>query len=181
MKVHGDNDRRRWQDPDDVLVTIGVGRGFTFVDVGCGEGYFTIPVARMVGTKGRVYGLDIDGRVIHRLREKAAKEGLGTIYLKVGSAEDIVFCEACADIVFFGIVLHDFKDPAKVLKNARRMLKPSGRLVNLDWKKEPMDYGPPLRMRFSKEYATRLIEDAEFMIDTVQDAGRYHYLIVATL
>jgi len=47
---------------------------------------------------------------------------------------------------------------AKVLANARRMVKPAGNLVNLDWKKEPMELGPPLEKRFSGEVAVRLIE-----------------------
>ena len=50
----------------------------------------------------------------------------------LGRAEDTIFCEACADIVFFGMVLHDFSDPVKVLLNTGRMLKATGRLVDLD-------------------------------------------------
>ena len=69
------------------------------------------------------------------LREKAEGEGLGNLILKVGRAEDTVLCPACADIVFFGIVLHDFEEPARVLVSATKMLKPTGRLVKLDWKK----------------------------------------------
>jgi len=54
----------------------------------------------------------------------------------LGRAEDTIFCEACADIVFFGMVLHDFSDPAKVLRNAGMMLKVDGRLVDLDSEKD---------------------------------------------
>ena len=100
--------------------------------------------------------------------------------LEVGEAEDKVSCEECADIVFFGIVLHDFSDPLRVLANARRMLKPTGRLVNLDWKKEPMELGPPLRIRFSKSEAVKLIEGASFRIEAVTEVGPYHYMVIAT-
>jgi ubiquinone/menaquinone biosynthesis C-methylase UbiE len=81
--------------------------------------------------------------------------------------------------IFFGIALHDFQDPARVLENARRMVKSAGKLVNLDWKKEPMDLGPPLKIRFSEDMAVRLIQTAGFTVETVKDSGPYHYLVVA--
>jgi hypothetical protein len=52
-------------------------------------------------------------------------------------------------------------------------------LVNLDWKKEPMDLGPPLKIRISEDMAVRLIQTAGFTVETVKDSGPYHYLVVA--
>jgi len=126
-----------------------------------------------------VYGLDVDNRSITSLKELAAKEGLKNLNLTVGQAEELVICEQCADIVFFGIALHDFQDPARVLENARRMVKSAGKLVNLDWKKEPMDLGPPLKIRFSEDMAVHLIQTAGFTVETVKESGPYHYLVVA--
>ena len=100
---------------------------------------------------------------------------------RVGTAEDTVLCNACADIVFFGIVLHDFSDPALVLVNARKMLKPEGCLVDLDWKKESMDFGPPLDIRLSEERAIGLIEGAGFKVERQEETGQFHYIIVARL
>ena len=176
-----EEERRKWQNPETILVNIGVKTGLTFVDVGCGYGFFAVPAARLVGNEGRVYGLDANPEAIGRLNEKAKKERLGNLNLKVGMAEDAVLCDACADIVFFGIVLHDFRDPSKVLLNAKRMLKPTGRLIDLDWKKEPMQLGPPVKIRFSEKKASNLIEAAGFRIDHIKKEGPYHYTIVATL
>jgi 2-polyprenyl-3-methyl-5-hydroxy-6-metoxy-1,4-benzoquinol methylase len=50
--------RRRWQNPEAILAYVGLKAGFTFVDVGCGNGFFTVPAARLVGDEGTVYGLD---------------------------------------------------------------------------------------------------------------------------
>jgi hypothetical protein len=63
--------------------------------------------------------------------------------------------------------------------NAKKMLKQTGRLVDLDWKKEPMEFGPPLKIRFDEEQAVNLVESASFRIKTVKDAGPYHYIIIA--
>jgi ubiquinone/menaquinone biosynthesis C-methylase UbiE len=175
-----EQERRKWQNPEAILVDVGVKPGLIFVDVGCGHGFFALPAARLVGNEGRVYGLDADSEAIDRLKEKAAKEKLRNLMLEVGIAEQTVFCDSCADIVFFGIVLHDFGDTSKVLSNAKKMLKPTGRLIDLDWKKELMQLGPPLRIRFNEKKASNLIEKAGFSVDEVKEEGLYHYMIVAT-
>nr|MDO8097522.1 methyltransferase domain-containing protein [Candidatus Njordarchaeota archaeon] len=176
---HDEKERRKWQNPEAILADIGLKPGFTFIDVGCGEGFFTLPAARIVGKKGKVYGVDVYKEAIDHLEEKAAREGLTNLNLTVGAAESTILCERCADIVFFGIDLHDFRDLGKVLFNASMMLKPTGHLVDLDWKKEPMEIGPPLHIRFSEEEARGHIQKAGFDIESVKDMGPYHYLIVA--
>ena len=61
------------------------------------------------------------------------------------------------------------------------MLKPSGKLVDLDWKPEPMPLGPPLERRFSIDKARKLIEAEGLHVKSVTDAGPYHYIIVAKI
>jgi len=174
-----DTERRKWQNPEAVLTGIGLKPGFTFLDIGCGDGFFAIPAARIVGEKGMVYGLDADKDAIGRLVETARKLGLSNLILRVGRAEETILCDGCADIVFFGIVLHDFESASKVLSNAKRMLKHGGRLVDLDWKKKPMDLGPPLGMRFSEEKAAGLIKEVGLQIETVKTDQPCHYIIIA--
>jgi ubiquinone/menaquinone biosynthesis C-methylase UbiE len=174
-----DPERRRWQDPEKILSLIGLREGMVFADVGCGEGYFAIPAARLVGPRGKVFAGDINAEAVERLRERAAVEGLGNIIPLAGKAEETVFCDGCADIVFFGNDLHDFRDPGTVIRNAARMIRPGGRVADLDWKDEPMDIGPPPGIRLSVEKAAGLIESAGLRVLSVQDAGPYHYLIIA--
>ena len=172
-------ERREWQNPEAILADVGLKPALTFIDVGCGGGFFTMPAARITRKSGKVYGIDINPDYINELRELAAKEKLNNLELTVGKAEEVVVCEGCADIVFLGVVLHDFEDAAKVLRNANRMLKPNGRLFNLDWKKEQMDLGPSFQKRFSEDYAADLIKAAGFIVENIKPAGRYHYLISA--
>jgi len=177
---HADeSERRQWQDPEAVLAATGLKPGSTFMDIGCGEGFFTLPAARLTGPGGRVYGVDIEGEAIETLRRRAAAEGLNNLELITGKAEEALLCQACTDIVFFGNVLHDFENPAEVVRKARRMIKPEGKLANLDWKKEAMSFGPPLSRRFDEAAAISLIEPAGFRVESVKDAGKYHYLIIA--
>jgi ubiquinone/menaquinone biosynthesis C-methylase UbiE len=171
--------RRKWQNPETTLKNAGLRAGMTFMDIGCGYGFFTIPAAKQVGENGKVYAVDASAEAVEAVKRKAAKEGLKNIVAQAGEAEETVFCDGCADMVFFSIALHDFRDPAKVLSNAKRMVKPDGRLVNLDWKKKPMSFGPPLHIRFSEEHAEALIEQAGFKVESVKDVGSNFYVITA--
>lgn len=171
--------RRKWRKPETTLKAVGLRSGMVFMDIGCGDGFFTIPAARIVGEKGVVYAVDADAAVVEKLKDEAAEKALANITAKVGAAEETVFCIECADIVFCSRVLHDFKDPAKVLCNAKRMLKPAGKLVNLDWKKKPTMFGPPVCIRFSEEEAADLIKAAGFTIESVKSAGRNFYIVTA--
>lgn len=178
---HDPRERLTWQDPEEVFGSIDIKEGETFVDIGCGDGFFALPASKKVGQAGVVYGIDIDEGKLTRLAAQAREQGLTNIRLIKGEAEETVPCQRCADIVFFGICLHDFADPATVLQNARLMLKPGGILVDLDWKKEEMPIGPPLRIRFSEEDAAALITGAGFSVTKIVPSGSYCYLLTAAL
>jgi ubiquinone/menaquinone biosynthesis C-methylase UbiE len=121
-----DPERRKWQDPEKILSSIGVAPGMVFIDMGCGDGYFALPAARMVGPQGKVYAVDSDAAAVGRLRKQAAEEGLDNLFWEVREAEETVVCKGCADFVFFGIDLHDFRDPSQVLLNAKKNAPPTG-------------------------------------------------------
>jgi len=169
--------RRSWYSPESVLSELK--EGMTFVDVGCGDGFFSLFAARKVGPNGRVFAVDVDDSRVELLRSKAVAAGLANIMAVVARAEDTVFCEGCADMVLYSMDLHDFDDPKKVLTNARVMIKPTGRVVDLDWKKLPMEIGPPLDIRFSEDEVAGMLKEAGFRVDSAREAGPYHYLITA--
>ncbi|MGD6852069.1 MAG: class I SAM-dependent methyltransferase [Candidatus Bathyarchaeia archaeon] len=174
--------RRSWYNPDAVLGNLK--ESMIFVDVGCGDGYFSLLAAKKVGSKGKVYAVDVDAAGVEKLQKKADAQGLTNIVAAVGRAEDTVFCKGCADMVFFSMDLHDFEDQAKVLQNAKEMLKPRGQLVDLDWKKmsweqQGAQVGPPMQIRFSEEKVRALLSATGFKVESVAEAGPYHYLIVA--
>ena len=178
-KNFGEGTIRKWHHPEISFESLGLREGITFMDIGCGYGFFTIPAAQIIGEKGKVYAVDIDAASIDHLKREAAEKGLQNIYTEVAEAEETVFCRECADIVFYNTVLHDFRDPAKVLRNANAMLKPSGKLVNIDWKKKPTAFGPPLQIRFSEEQAAYLLRQAGFAIQSVKDLESDFYIVTA--
>jgi ubiquinone/menaquinone biosynthesis C-methylase UbiE len=182
MGCHGgfsldETTRRSWYNPEAILQNLLT--GMVFIDIGCGDGFFSILAAKKVGATGKVYAVDIDASAIEKLKLKAKAEALTNITAIAGKAEKTVFCRNCADVIFYSMDLHDFNDPAKVLQNAKEMIKPNGQLIDLDWKKIDMPFGPPVTIKFSEEEASSLIEAAGFVVKDVRDAGRYHYVITA--
>ncbi len=177
--AHDWDERREWQDPEAILASVGLKPGDVFADLGCGDGFFAVPAARIVGETGRVLALDISLEPVKMLRERAEREGLTNIETTIGPAEKTLICEACADFVFFGIDLHDFAYPNLVLKNAHTMLKPDGRLVDVDWKKIETPFGPPLNIRFDEDKAAGLITEAGFTILETRQLLPWHYMILA--
>jgi ubiquinone/menaquinone biosynthesis C-methylase UbiE len=182
MGCHGnfsldETTRRSWYNPEAILVDLKA--GMTVADIGCGDGYFTLLAAKRVGAKGKAYAVDIDPSGIQKLEDAAKAQGLTNITAQVGEAEDTLFCHECMDFILLSMDLHDFRDPAKVLFNAKEMLKPTGLIVDLDWKKVSMPFGPPVSIRFSEEHVAGLMRMVGFALVDVKDAGPYHYVVTA--
>ena len=175
-------ERRLWQDAPAILSQIGLKPGDTLADIGSGDGYFSIPAARMAGKTGKVYSLDVSAEAISELKAAASVAGLNNIQTAVGEAENTLPCRGCADVVLMANVLHDFADPVAALKNARLMLKSGGRLADLDWKKDKDQmHGPPFAKRFDQEKATALLNQAGFKVMSSTLVGPFHYLLIAEI
>jgi ubiquinone/menaquinone biosynthesis C-methylase UbiE len=171
--------RRTWYSPEEILAKAGLKEGMVFADIGSGEGFFSLLAAKTVGERGKVYAVDSDAQAISLLKSKAARYGLKNVYAFEGEAEKVVFCNDCVDVIFFSMALHDFHDPVKVLQNAEVMLKASGSVVDLDWKKMQMPFGPPVQIRFSEEKARELMEQVGFYVVRLDEVGPYHYVLTA--
>ena len=100
-----ESERRKWQNPESILKRIGLKTGQTLVDIGCGEGFFALPAARIVGRAGLIYAGDISTEALETLQRKAEIEKLENILISAGAAEELTMCEGCADIVFMPIAI----------------------------------------------------------------------------
>lgn len=176
---YNEEERRKRQNPEQILKDIGLGGGMVFIDLGSNDGFFTLPAAKIVGLDGGVYAVDVNELAIDKLNNKLNNAGITNFQTVVAKAENTVFADGIADIIFLGTVLHDFEDPLKVLQNAKRMLKENGKLVNLDWRAKVSDIGPPLEIRFSKSKATNLIEAAGLRVMRRTNYTDDYYIIEA--
>ena len=113
----------------DLLKRIGIGKGQTVLDFGCGYGTYTIPVAEIVGERGRVYALDKDKEVLDGLMQKAGSAGLKNIERMETSGElEIGLADESVDVILLFDVFHSFyfpktEDRKKLLGEIRRIMK----------------------------------------------------------
>jgi ubiquinone/menaquinone biosynthesis C-methylase UbiE len=107
-------------------------QGMTVVEVGPGMGYFSIPMAMMVGPEGRVVCVDIQDGMLQRLRRRAERRGLGeVIETRMCGRESLGLddLDGRADFVFAMHVVHETGDPTRFLAECARTLAPGGRLL----------------------------------------------------
>ena len=178
-KDYNHAERLLWQNPNRILLEIGLATGQTLVDIGCGDGFFSIPAAKIVGKAGLVYAIDTSPEAIVSLTAKAQVAQLDNICpLLTDIALEPPPC--CVDIALLANVLHCFKNPLVVLANIKRVLRPNGVLAVLDWKKEPQQrHGPALPKRLSQEAAVALIQQSGFRVVKDAPSGPFHYLVLA--
>lgn len=180
-RAHLDSDERRaYLNPDAILGAFGVGPGAFIADVGAGTGFFAVPAAIRVGPTGRVYALDMETEMLEDVRAKIAHEHLENITALRSEEEHIPLPEMSVDVAFLACVLHELDGPG-TLRECGRILKPTGRLAVVDWKKIHQDIGPPFRHRLSEGEARAFLMRSGFVPLRTIEAGRYHYGIEARI
>ncbi len=172
-------DRKEWQNPEKIIDEIHLGQGESVADLGCGPGFFTIPLSKKLGSTGRVYAVDSDPIMLEHLilnLEKIPSAGRAAVVLVEADVADTRIPDRSLDVVFFANILHDLEDPRKFFVETERILKPDGRLVDVDWqKRETNDMGPPLEWRLSENDSRVLLRDNGFRINYALNAGPHHY------
>ena len=159
-----DSDLRRWaQPPAKLIERSGIASGIRVMEVGCGSGAFLTFVARAVGATGKVYGLDIQKKMLDQVRAKLARPDLAdikNIELLETSAYQIPLPASTLDAVYFVTVLQEIPDPQKALLEAKRVLKPGGYLSVTELLPDP-DY--PLKSTVIRQGRTAgLVLDGVF-------------------
>lgn len=129
-------EREQEENPDGALDALKLKAGMVVADVGAGSGYMSRKLARRVGPSGKVYAEDIQPEMLEKVRQNAAKAGLSNIETVQGTITDPKLPEGRMDLVLLVDVYHEFSEPEKMLQGIRRALKPDGRLVLLEYRKE---------------------------------------------
>ena len=146
-----DPERAEWQKPDEVVAALGVSAGQTVCDIGAGPGYFSLPLARVLGSAGRVLAVDVEPRMLQALRERLAKAGLRNVTPILGLPDDALVPDGSCDLILIVDTFHHFPDGVGYLQRLGRALRPGGRLVNIDVHKREVPIGPPVAHLISRE------------------------------
>ena len=174
------SEREAEEEPEKALDALGPLDGLTVADVGAGSGYFAVRLASRVGPKGRVYANDLQPEMLKMLGARLARERIANVTLVQGAVDDPKLPASSLDLVLMVDVYHEFSEPQKMLRGVRAALKPNGRLVLLEYRKEDPDV--PIRFEHKMSIAEAKLElEAEgFKLSNVDTRlPRQHILIFA--
>jgi ubiquinone/menaquinone biosynthesis C-methylase UbiE len=128
--------RQREEDCEQLLKALNVKPGQTVCDMGCGNGFYTLKLAKMVGDKGKVYAVDIQSEMLAMLRAEIRMARLKNIKPLLGTPVDPRLESGSVDLVFMVDVYHEFSHPEQMLKAIRESLKPKGRVALVEFREE---------------------------------------------
>jgi ubiquinone/menaquinone biosynthesis C-methylase UbiE len=120
--------RRLFQNPRN-LVGEYIQPGDTAVDMGCGPGFFTIDMARMVGRSGQVIAVDLQTGMLQHVRKKARRHGLANRIKYHQCRAEGIGLECQANFVLAFYMVHETPDPHGFFTEIRSILAPGGKLL----------------------------------------------------
>jgi ubiquinone/menaquinone biosynthesis C-methylase UbiE len=115
---------------------LGLRPGMVVADVGAGVGYYTVRIARRVGPTGRVYATDIQPGMLTVLSRRVGEEGLVNVVPVLGTPDNPRLPAAVIDVALMVDVYHELSSPQAFVRRLREALKPEGRLVLIEFRKE---------------------------------------------
>jgi predicted methyltransferase len=135
--------RDRAGEAEEVMELAGVAPGMSVADVGAGEGYYTVRLARVVGNKGRVLAEDIVPEVRDELSDRIQRERLDNVGVKLGTTDNPMLPAASFDRVFMVHMYHEVTAPYAFLWHLREGVKPNGLVVVVDSNRPVRQHGMP--------------------------------------
>jgi len=171
-------ERDQEEDPDRAIDVLKLQKGVAVADIGAGSGYITEKLSKKVGPMGKVYATDIQQGMIDLLSKRIAKRKLANVTPILSTQDDPRLPVESIDLALMVDVYHELSQPQLVLRHIKAALKPGGRLVLLEYRKE--DPNIPIRPEHKMSVAEAKLEvEAEgFKLTTTnEDLPRQHILI----
>lgn len=175
-----DPKRDEYQKPHEVLTALGLKPGETIADIGSGSGYFTLRFAAHVGDKGRVFAVDVDPEMIRHLNRRVRDAGVRNVQTVLAEPDDPLLPDASVDRFVVVDTWHHVEKPLDYLAHMKRMLKPGGQVVMIDFQKRELPLGPPLGMKIAREDLVRQMEAHGFRLAKEHTFLPYQYFLVFT-
>jgi ubiquinone/menaquinone biosynthesis C-methylase UbiE len=171
-----------WPDPEGMLRALGIKPEMTVLDLCCGDGYFTAPLAALV--EGKVIGLDIDPDMLDQARAEVSRLGASVSRWICGDADDLEdLLSERVDFVLIANTFHGVPDQTGLARTAASALKPGGLFAVVNWHQIAREKttvlgkprGPKTEMRMATEDVRKVVEPAGFQLADVVELPPYHY------
>ena len=171
-----------WPDPAATLRALGITPDMTVLDLCCGDGWFTAPLAVLTG--GRCHGLDLDPEMLAKAREEVARAGTTVAGWIEGDARDLpALLPDKVDFVLIANTFHGVPDQTALAAAVAAVLSPGGRFAVVNWHAKPREETPVLgelrgprdEMRMTPEQTRVGVVPAGFQLHELVELPPYHY------
>jgi protein-L-isoaspartate O-methyltransferase len=175
------DERQREEDTALSLMLIGIQQGSVVADIGAGSGYYSTRLARLVGPAGRVYASDIQQAMLDIIRRRIEREGITNIEIVLGTPTDPRLPRAAVDLALLVDVYHEFSEPQAMLGRIRESLKPSGRLILLEYRGEDPRVPILPAHKMTVAQAKTEVEAEGFALTTVKEDLPWQHVLIFTV
>src|SRR5258708_1864554 len=167
-------ERVKQENPDLAIEMLELKPGMTVADIGAGTGYYSFRMAKIVGPTGKIYANELQPEML-KLLEKKKPENVITVH---GMVDDPKLPAACCDLILMVDVYHELSEPQKMLQKMRQELKPNGRLVLVEFRKE--DPTVPIREEHKMTVAEAKleVEHEGYKFDKVIEKLPWQHIII---
>jgi len=170
-------ERDQEERPDLVMTALGLKGGETVADLGCGTGYFSWRLAKMVGRQGVVYGVEIQPEMLDHLAVKMKERGLTNVIGVLGTTTDPKLPKP-VDLVLMVDVYHEFDHPWEMMDAICRQLKPGGRVAFVEYRGEdPAVPIKPLHKMTEAQVKKEMTAQPLEHVETIRTLPRQHLII----
>jgi precorrin-6B methylase 2 len=146
------------------ILILNVQPGQCICDMGCGNGFYSIQLAKLVGEKGRILAVDIQPQMLSLLKQRCQKEKVGNVEPVLGTVIDPKLPDESIDLMLMVDVYHEFSHPEHMLRAIRKALKPSGRMVLVEFRLEDPNVPIKLLHKMSKAQILKEIPPNGFQL-----------------
>lgn len=167
-----------FSDPVKNVEQCGIQSGMEVADLGSGSGTYSIALAKALLSTGKVYAIDIHRDLLTRLKNTAVNQGLYNIEVIWGDIDKpkgTKLRDSSVDMVFLCNILFQLEDKEGVVEETKRILKPGGRVLVVDWTDSYAGLGPKQQAIVKKETAKEMFESSGFHLEKEISAGAHHY------
>jgi SAM-dependent methyltransferase len=172
--------RNREEHPLKLLKALALTAGESVCDFGCGNGFYTLQLAKRVGPRGKIYAVDIQQEMLDQLRERMGARGLRNVELVLCTETDPKLPADQLDLVLMVDVYHELSHPPEVLKSVRASLRPRGRLVLVEFREEDPEVPIKPLHKMSQRQVNREISANGFkLVDQFDGLPWQHVLFFA--
>ena len=170
--------RDAYQKPDEVVRALGLKPGETVADIGSGSGYFSLRLARAVGEAGHVYAVDIDPDLVRYLNRRIRDSGLRNVQTVLSEPDDPLLPDRSIDRFLIVNTWHHIENQERYLALLKKLLKPGGQIVMIDYQKRELPVGPPRTMKIARADLVRQMADNGFRLLKEHAFLPYQYFLV---